>query len=231
MSDTRFSIVLIDADETIFDFYLSEKTAIMNTCEEFGIQADDSDVSVYSRINDTLWKELERGLITREELREERFRRWFDYLSVKADVTNFDAHYAENLSKCGFLIDGALEFLEELSLLCDVYIVTNGLARTQRGRMNSSPAASYIKKMYVSEEIGYTKPDKRYFEYIFDDIGIYDISQFIILGDSLTSDMQGGRNAGIKTCLYKRHIKDVSPELCDFAVSDYSEFISLVKGE
>lgn len=231
MSNTRFSVALVDADETIFDFYLSEKTALLKTCEAFGITADDSDVAVYSAINDSLWKELEKGLVTRDELRCERFRRWFEHLSVEADAAAFDSLYALNLSACGFLLEGAEEFLSNLSEICDIYIVTNGLTKSQLGRMTISPASKYIRKMYVSEEIGYAKPDKRYFDYIFDDLRIEDKNKVIIFGDSLTSDMQGGKNAGIKTCLYMRHAKVADPALCDFSVSDYDSFISIVRGD
>lgn len=230
MSNTRFSIALVDADETIFDFYLSEKTALLKTCEAFGIKADDSDVSVYSVINDSLWKELEKGLVTRDELKYERFRRWFRHLSVEADAAAFDSLYAQNLSECSFLLEGAEAFLSNLSEICDIYIVTNGLTKSQRGRMKISPASKYIRKMYVSEEIGFAKPDKRFFDFIFADLDIEDRGKAIIFGDSLTSDMQGGKNAGIKTCLYMRHEKAADPSLCDFSVSDYDSFISLVRG-
>lgn len=229
MSNPRFSIALVDADETIFDFYLSEKTALLKTCEAFGIKADDSDVSVYSVINDSLWKELEKGLVTRDELKYERFRRWFRHLSVEADAAAFDSLYAQNLSECSFLLEGAEAFLSNLSEICDIYIVTNGLTKSQRGRMKISPASKYIRKMYVSEEIGFAKPDKRYFDFIFADLDIEDRSKAVIFGDSLTSDMQGGKNAGIKTCLYMRHAKAADPSLCDFSVSDYDSFISLVR--
>ncbi len=231
MSKPRFPVVFVDADETIFDFYLSEETAILRTCDAFGIKADKSDVAVYSRINDSLWKELEKNTLTREELRTERFLRWFEYLSVKADPVRFDVLYADNLSNCGFLIDKAEEFLSELSEICDVYIVTNGLTRTQRDRLSASPVSKYITKMYVSEEIGFAKPDKRYFDYIFDDLKIEDKSRVIILGDSLTSDMQGGRNAGITTCLYKRHIKESLPSLCDYSISSYDEFFDIIQND
>ncbi|MDO5123490.1 MAG: YjjG family noncanonical pyrimidine nucleotidase [Eubacteriales bacterium] len=226
----KYTTVLLDADETIFDFKMSERLAILETCKVFGVSAADEDVSVYSEINASLWKELEKGALTRKELRLERFRRWFVYLSVSnVDIKAFDEYYATALGKAGVLFDDAEGFLEELSSFADIYIVTNGLTNTQNLRLNISGIGKYIKKMYVSETVGYAKPAVEFFEYVFSDLKITDKSKVIIMGDSLTSDMQGGKNAGIATCHYVRHGEKVQNSLCDYVVKNYKEFLDIIR--
>lgn len=223
-----FEYVLLDADETIFDFIEAEKQTILKTAKEFGISATDEDAKVYSEINLFFWKELEKGSVTREELKVKRFQKWFEYLCVNtADPYLFGASYEENLSQTGILLKGAEDFVCKLSELSSVYIVTNGLSKCQHGRMKRSPVKKYISGMFISEEIGYAKPDKRFFNAVFCKLGISDRSKVIIIGDSLTSDMQGGRNAGITTCRYLRSgIPDENP-LCDYTITEYKQFFDI----
>ncbi|MBQ4105306.1 MAG: YjjG family noncanonical pyrimidine nucleotidase [Clostridia bacterium] len=225
MSNTRFDTILLDADETIFDFLQAEKISLLDTAEKFGISATDSDAKKYSEINLSLWKKLELGAVSREELKVLRFKEWFDYMGVEnICADDFCKHYEQKLGNTGILLDGALDFVQKLSMHCNVYIVTNGTAVCQEGRMKNSPVREYIKGMYISEKIGFSKPDKRYFDYVFKDIGITDFSRVIIVGDSLSSDMQGGKNAGIATCLYLRNEDNPRSDLCDYAISEYSAF-------
>ena len=228
MNKPKYSIVLADADETIFDFKKAEFTAFKATLNYFGKDCTDQEVEVYSEINLNLWKELEKGIITREKLKHERFDRWFEYMGFDIDSKVFDKLYVENLGNCGFLIDGAFEFIEKLSTVCDIYIVTNGLTKSQTSRFNNSAIKPYIKKLYISEEIGYAKPSIEYFDYCINDIGESDRSKYIILGDSLSSDMQGGRNAKIATCRYIRDgVYSPSP-LCDYVITDYNQFFDVL---
>ena len=110
-------------------------------------------------------------------------------------------------------------------------MVTNGLAAAQKGRMKDSGIDKIVKKVFISEEVGFQKPEKEFFDKVFEEIGLCDKSKAIILGDSLTSDMQGGKNAGIATCLYLGDNDDVADEknLCDFKIKDYKEFFSIVR--
>lgn len=228
MSKNGYKIVLVDADETIFDFIKAEHTAFKMTINHFGEDCTDEDVKVYSEINLKHWKMLEKGTIDRETLKVSRFREWFDYMGFSLDPKAFNDMYAPSLGKCGFLIDGADEFIKKLSSVCDVYIVTNGLIASQTGRFNETPIKPYIKKLYISESIGYAKPDKEFFDYCISDIGEQDRSKYIILGDSLTSDMQGGRNAGIATCRFSRNGEITHSPLCDYEITEYNQFFEIL---
>lgn len=229
MHKSRYKYILLDADDTLFDFKASEHAAIIKTAEEFGFTVTIDDVARYSEINKSVWEAFEQGRYSREELQTLRFQKWFESINLAVDNRLFNISYKENLADSSILIKGALEFVKELSKLSSLYIVTNGLSVTQRKRFSNSPIAEYIKKIYISEEIGYAKPDKRYFDYILKDLGICDKSQVVIFGDSLTSDMQGGKNAGITTCRYNPKSDNKKSGLCDFEFNTYDEFISFTE--
>ncbi|MBQ8001643.1 MAG: YjjG family noncanonical pyrimidine nucleotidase [Ruminococcus sp.] len=228
MPDFPFDAVLLDADETIFDFLEAEKESVLKTAQSFDINADEEDARIYSSINLSFWKQLEEGTVTREELKVLRFKKWFEFLGeLHTDPYAFAASYEDTLSRTGILLEGAEEFIKRLSALCPVYIVTNGLSKCQHGRMDKSPVRKYISGLFISEEIGYTKPDRRFFYKVFEAIGITERAKVIIIGDSLTSDMQGGRNAGIKTCRYSRFATVENNPLCDYTITDYNQFFDI----
>lgn len=229
MHKSRYKYILLDADDTLFDFKASEHDAIIKTAEEFGFTVTIDDATRYSKINKSVWEAFEEGRYSREELQTLRFQKWFESINLAVDISLFNISYKENLADSSILIKGALEFIKQLSKFSSLYIVTNGLSVTQRKRFANSPIAEYIKKIYISEEIGFAKPDKRYFDYIFKDLEICDKSQVVIFGDSLTSDMQGGKNAGITTCRYNPKSDNSNTDLCDFEFNTYDEFISFIE--
>lgn len=228
LNKCRFNAVLLDADNTIFDFFAAEHEAVLRTAAEFGITVNNDDALRYSNINASLWRSLEMGQVSRDELCVRRFSQWFDSLGVVADAESFDKAYRVNLANTSCLFDGADEFVKKLSAVCPVYIVTNGLYTTQSQRMNNCPIKDSISGMYISESVGYPKPDKRYFDFVLSDIGIEDPSKVIILGDSLTADMQGGKNAGIITCYFNKNDERIDTDLCDFSITDYSQFFDII---
>lgn len=229
MPDSRFTHIFLDADETVLDFIASERASLRKTAELFNIKIDDNDVEVYSAINLSFWKQLEEGDVTREELKVLRFKKWFEYLCVNhIDPVAFGLVYEDNISDTSFLLDGAEYFVEKLSRLASVYIVTNGPAKCQHGRIDNSPIRKYIEGLFISEEVGFSKPDKRFFDKILEALGVTDKTKVIIIGDSLSSDMQGGRNADIATCLYCPSANIKSNPLCDFIITDYDHFFEIL---
>ena len=228
----RFDIVLLDADETVYDFKLAEKTAVGKTLEKFGVTPDDETTALYSGINLSCWKALERGELTREALKPTRFRMLFEQIGAQpCDFDEVNSTYEENLSHYGFLLDGAMEFVRKLHEHCRIYLATNGLTIPQTGRFDRSAFKPYVDGIYISEQIGVSKPDKGYFDYIFNDLGVTDKSRVIMVGDSLTSDMLGGRNAGITTCRYLAGSSPSGSDLCDYEISDYDEFFDILFGK
>ena len=227
----NFDIVLLDADETVYDFKLAEKIAVSRTLGAFGVDPSDEVIAVYSASNLWCWKALERGEITREELKPLRFHMLFERIGAEpADFCAVNARYEDELSRCGFMLPGATDFVRRLHETggVRVYLATNGLTVPQQGRYRRSGIDRYVDGIYISEQVGASKPDPAYFDYIFRDLGVTDRSRTIILGDSLTSDMQGGRNAGIATCCYLRGGEPTGSPLCDYEIANYDEFFPIL---
>lgn len=227
----NFDIVLLDADETVYDFKRAERTAVSKTLRSFGVDPTDEVIALYSEGNLWCWKALERGDITREELKPLRFRMLFEHLGApQADYLAVNAMYEHELSFCGFMLPGALDFVRKLhgEYGMKIYMATNGLTVPQTGRFERSGIAPYVDGIYISEQVGASKPDPAYFDYVFRDLGVTDRSRTIILGDSLTSDMQGGRNAGITTCRYLNGDKPSHSPLCDYEIARYEDFFPII---
>ena len=228
----RFDIVLLDADETVYDFKLAERTAVGRALAAFGAPVTDEVADLYSKGNLWCWKALERGDITREQLKPLRFQMLFERLGADpVDFTALNDRYESELSRCGFMLPGALAFVKKLHETgVRIYMATNGLTVPQQGRFRRSGVAPYVDGVYISEQVGASKPAKEYFDYIFADIGVTDRSRSVILGDSLTSDMQGGRNAGITTVCYLGHHPPTRSPLCDYEIHSYDEFFAILDG-
>ena len=221
--------VLLDLDDTIFDFHRAEKIALSKTLLDFGIQPDEAPVLRYSEINASLWRKLELGEMEREEVLVGRFKILFDSLSLDFDAKAARKSYENNLSLGHFFIDGAPELLEELFGKYKLYLASNGTASVQIPRIESSPIEKYFDGIFISEIVGFNKPDRRFFERIFSGIENFSPEETLIVGDSLSSDILGGKNAGIKTCLFNPRGKQVSAEITpDFEIKNLSELPSIL---
>ena len=224
--------VFLDLDDTIFDFHACEKVAISKTLLCFGADPCDEIVARYSEYNKLQWEALERGEITREQVLTRRFELLFDYLGIEVDPWQVQALYERNLSMEHIFMKGAEALLSELRDLGKyrLYAATNGIANVQWPRIRESGIESYFEAFFISEEIGSNKPSKEFFDGCFAQIPNFDISEAIIIGDSLTSDIRGGKNAGLKTCLFnpskKTNLTDVIP---DYEISELSEVVPLLE--
>lgn len=199
----KYEVIIFDADETLFDFRKSERVAFENTMHEFSLEYDESHhLKIYHEINSAVWKEFEDGLITQEKLKTDRFKRLSDRLEIKFDEIEFAKSYMKHLANASFLYDNSLELVESLHKDYRLTIVTNGLKEVQDNRIRKSIIAKYFENIVVSEEIKVSKPDPKIFEHTLNNIKHIDKSKVLIVGDSLTSDIQGGINFGIDTCWY-----------------------------
>lgn len=194
--DRKYKYILFDADNTLFDFNLSEQKALYATFMESGIELSAEQNEVYHGINDALWKKLERGETTRDKLKVQRFAEFVDYLGAELDPAELAKRYVLNLSEQSYLIDGAYELCEELSEKYPLYIITNGITFIQKKRFAKSPISVFFEGIFISEEMGHTKPEAAYFQAAARAIGEDDPSQYLVIGDSLTSDIAGAVNFG-----------------------------------
>lgn len=198
----RYDTILFDADDTILDFHKAEKEGLKNAFKDNNVLFNDDIFKSYKKINSFLWSEFEKGNIKKEEISKNRFKTLFENLNINGDHNALTKSYEDRLGEGYYLIDGAIEILEELYEKCNLYCVTNGHIKTQTSRFEGAGINKYFKDVFVSEKVGYAKPSKEYFDYVFNKIHNVDLKRTIIIGDSLSSDILGGINAGIDTCWY-----------------------------
>lgn len=197
-----YPILLLDADGTLLDFKKTEARGLRETFRQHDLHIDQQILADYSIINKKCWEEYEQGLLDKETLLEERFRRLFAKYGITADTAAIEETYQYELGQGAYLIPEAYETCEALREKCDLYIVTNGVAVTQHTRIRDCGLDKLIKGMFISEEIGYQKPQREFFEYVFDHIPDFDKKKALMVGDSLTADIRGGICAGLDTCWY-----------------------------
>ena len=222
--------VFLDLDDTILDFQKGERIAIRRTFSEIGIEPSEDVVNRYIEINLECWHALERGEMTRDEVLHGRFRRLFSEIGFKFDAVKTQIIYQTNLAKEYDFLPGGQELLDEFRRIGKyrLYMATNGIPEVQKPRIRDSGVGEYFEKVFISEEIGYQKPDNRFFDKCFEAIEGLDKNEAIIVGDSLSSDIKGGINAGIKTCHFNPFKKPYGNIKPDYEINNLSELIPLL---
>ena len=208
----NYKLVLIDLDDTLFDYPKTEKTAFRNTFEELGFfveskLSNDKKEEIYEKIKDRykdvnlqLWKDLEKGAVDKDRLKVVRFEKIIEEFDLKYDPYEMSELYLKKLGEGIFPFEATEKLCKYLHSKYKVGIVTNGIKEVQHSRIENSAIAKYIDKIIISDEVGVNKPDKRIFEYAMNYFEIMDKSEVIMIGDSLGADIKGGQNARIDTC-------------------------------
>ena len=192
--------LFLDLDDTILDFAQAERVALARTLSDFGVEPTQERIALYSRINKGCWKRMELGELTKDQLRTVRFVEFFAEMGISADVEAVAKAYVENLAIGHFFLPGAEEAVERLAKKYRLFLASNGMASVQQGRMTSANLYRFFEQSFISEEMGAAKPAKAYFDAAFARIPGFDPARAMMVGDSLTSDIQGGINDGIRTC-------------------------------
>ncbi len=208
--------LFLDLDDTILDFHKAEHIAIGKTLDSFGLTPSEEVRARYSAINKAHWERLERKELTREQVLVGRFATLFSEYGIVADPVQCARRYEDFLSVGHYFLPGAEETLEILSQKYRLYLASNGTAKVQAGRLKSANIGHYFERIFVSQEIGANKPSQEYFQRCFAQIEDFDPKQAMMVGDSLTSDILGGRNAGIATCWvnpqHKQSTQEITPD-------------------
>lgn len=208
--EKRYDIIFWDVDGTLLDFLKSESFALKDCLTHFGLPVSDEIVKTYSGINEACWKKLERGEVDRPWVLRHRFEELFDYLHIRdVDVAAFQERYQQKLGSVFYFQDQGKELLMKLKADFKQYVVTNGVESTQRMKIEGSGMGTLLEDSFISEDIGFDKPDRRFFEACLDRIAkkegrMPDLNRILIVGDSMTSDMEGGRRMGIDCCYYHK---------------------------
>lgn len=207
----KYSLFLLDADDTIFDFSACCKNALAHAAEESGLAFDDGMHALYLSINDRLWAQLERREITHGELLTLRFALFLRGLGLpEGGAAELNRRYVEALSRECVTFPGARDFLAELCELGDIYVVTNGTASVQHGRMERFGMKEYVKGVFISEEIGAYKPAAGYFAGVRAGIPDFSPGKTLLIGDSLSSDIAMAAAAGVDSVWFNRKEKAFS---------------------
>lgn len=222
--------VFFDIDDTLLDFQKAEALAIRQTLTDLGVEPTEDIIRLYSKINISQWKLLEKGELSRAEILVRRFEILYAQLGLSISSEKTQGIYEEYLSRGAYYIEGAEALLRELREKYALYIVSNGTSYVQNRRIALSGIAEYFKEIFISEYVGFDKPSEKFFDACFDKIPGFEKDKSIIVGDSLTSDIQGGINAGLKTCWYNPRKAARDPRIrADFEIQKLSELPELLK--
>lgn len=191
--------LLLDLDDTILDFHKAERLALSKTFRAFGLEPTEAVLNRYHEINKWHWEQLEKGRLTRPQVLEGRFVQLFRELGLAVDAAQCMKSYEHNLSIGHYFLPGAEEAVKRLHEKYRLFLLSNGTAVVQQGRLTSANLYPWFEKVFISQEMGFNKPDKQFFDRCFAQISGFDPDKALMVGDSLTSDIQGGINAGVRT--------------------------------
>ena len=224
-------LILWDVDGTLLDFEKAEYQAIKKCFEIFGLgECTDQMIARYSVINKGYWERLERKEITKPEVLVGRFQEFFAKEGIKTDcAADFNKEYQTRLGDTICFCDDSFELVKSLKGKVKQYAVTNGTKIAQDKKLNKSGLIDLFDDVFISEDIGVEKPDVKFFQHVWDKIGTYESDEVIIVGDSLTSDMQGGNNTGILSCWYNpKGLENTKGVKVDYEIQSLQEILELL---
>lgn len=208
----RYQWIVFDADDTLFDFGKAEQHAVGRLLTSHNLSDSDAHQSLYRGINQHLWQELERGAIAPSELKATRIRRFFDEMSITAEPAIWAEHFLDFLAEGSALLEGAESVVQQLAPLANLAILTNGLARVQRPRLERSGLAPHISALIISEEVGSSKPSPAIFEAMNKAMNAPDKKTVLMVGDRFETDILGAQRFGWDTAWLSQDLpEDLTP--------------------
>ncbi len=198
----KYKWALFDADHTLFDFDKASEEALSEVLAEYGADWEAGMYAEYKRINMQCWSEHEQGLINRDTLVYERFKRYFQFRQLDLDPVATQQEYLKRLGAKPYLMPGAEALMDYLQGKVKLGYITNGMTQVQRPRMERIGWDKRFDIIVIAGEIGHSKPHYGYFDYVHQQIGRPGHDEVLVVGDSLTADIQGALSFGYHTCWY-----------------------------
>ena len=229
----KYYCILFDADNTLLNFDAAESKALAETLVNYGIEPDAETVQTYRTINEELWRQLEKGQLRREKLMSERFTRFLKAIDAAGDGAEINRYYLEQLSLHPDLASPeVLDVLRELSEVATLAVVTNGFQKVQSRRLAESGVENFLEDVFVSEKMDAEKPNRKIFDAALRALGVENREHVLMVGDSLTGDVQGGINAGLDTCWFNPHHQENPGKILPtYEISSLEELYPLVMEE
>lgn len=225
----RYPYLLFDADNTLFDFDRANRAAFSAACASVGLAFSDELLRRYEVHNNACWTMFDRGEASKEFIVVERFRRLFAELGADASPEAANQTHLSTLAACSFPAPYSVEVCARLSQTHRLFLVTNAVASVQRSRLAKAEIRPYIEAAFISEEAGAQKPMRAYFDYVFAHIDGITRDNCLVIGDSLTSDIQGANNYGLPCCWYNPKRADNPRGLrVDYEITDLRELYGIV---
>ena len=225
-----YKFLLFDLDHTLLDFDTAEDVALTQLLKEEGIEDIQAYKDYYVPMNKSLWKDLEQKRITKAELINTRFAKLFAHFGIIKDGSYLAERYQFFLAQQGQIFSGAIELLDTLTERgYELYAATNGITAIQTGRLAQSGLAPYFNQIFISEQLKTQKPDALFYEKIGQQIDGYSKEKTLMIGDSLTADIQGGNNAGIDTIWYNpHHLENNTQAQPTYEVDSYQALLEIL---
>lgn len=224
----RYDTVLWDIDDTLLDFGAAESYAFEITMKNANLPSDEEHHRIYCGYNLKMWSLFDRGEIKKEELVVERFRLYLNHIGSTHNPAIINEQYLNNLSDNAVLLPYAIDTLKKLNESgVRQYAITNAVSFVNKKRARLSGIDKYFEDIFVSEEIGFSKPDIRYYRKVFSKVADFNLEKTLAVGDSLSSDILGGNRAGLSTCMYCREQKKFSDIVPDYVVNDLRDIIHI----
>ena len=225
-----YKFLLFDLDHTLLDFDTAEDVALTQLLKEEGVEDIQDYKDYYVPMNKSLWRDLEQKKITKAELINTRFSKLFAHFGIEKDGSYLAERYQFFLSKQGQTFPGVEDLLKNLIHQgYELYAATNGITYIQTGRLKQSGISPYFKEIFISEQLHTQKPDAAFYEKIGALIPNFDKNQTLMIGDSLSADIQGGNNAGIATIWYNpHHLENHTQAKPTYEVDSYQALLELL---
>lgn len=226
---THYPYLLLDADNTLFDFSAANHNAFAQVCAYCGIPYTEENYQCYESFNQPLWTAFDRGEVTKDFLVIERFRRFLQAKQIDRDPAKCNKLHLHHLGQSTVLLPYAEEICRTLSQTHKLYIVTNAVASVQKRRLAESSIAPYITDAFISEDAGAAKPSQAYFDYVFARVPELTKDNCLLIGDSLSSDIKGANNIGVPCCWYNLHGDSRPADLrIDYEITDLRQLLDIV---